>query len=135
MGTMLALLAPVIPEIYNTEPHVRAIATKLLYVVAVFMPAYSFSHCCYFTLRSGGRTMITFFFDSIFTWGVNVSVAWVLAYKTNMDIVPLYFCVQALEMIKVSSALFWSRRASGFIIRYARSQRGKGRVECLNTLE
>ena len=30
MGTMLALLAPVIPEIYNTEPHVRAIATKLL---------------------------------------------------------------------------------------------------------
>ena len=101
MGTMLALLAPVIPEIYNTEPHVRAIATKLLYVVAVFMPAYSFSHCCYFTLRSGGRTMITFFFDSVFTWGVNVSVAWVLAYKTNMDIVPLYFCVQALEMIKV----------------------------------
>ena len=65
------------------------------------MPAYSFSHCCYFTLRSGGRTMITFFFDSVFTWGVNVSVAWVLAYKTNMDIVPLYFCVQALEMIKV----------------------------------
>ena len=48
------------------------------------------------TLRSGGRTMITFFFDSVFTWGVNVSVAWVLAYKTNMDIVPLYFCVQAL---------------------------------------
>ena len=45
--------------------------------------------------------MITFLFDSVFTWGVNVPVACLLAYKTGMDIVPLYFCVQALELVKV----------------------------------
>ena len=101
MATFLALFAPAIPNIYNTEPHVRQIATQLIYVVAVMMPAYSFSHCCYFTLRSGGKTIITFLFDSVFTWCVNVPVAWLLAYKTGLGIVPLYFGVQALEMVKV----------------------------------
>ena len=101
MATLLALFAPAIPSIYNTEPHVRQIATQLIYVVAVMMPAYSFSHCCYFTLRSGGKTIITFLFDSVFTWCVNVPAAWLLAYKTGLGIVPLYFGVQALEMVKV----------------------------------
>ena len=101
MATLLALFAPAIPNIYNTEPHVRQIAIQLIYVVAVMMPAYSFSHCCYFTLRSGGKTIITFLFDSVFTWCVNVPAAWLLAYKTGLGIVPLYFGVQALEMVKV----------------------------------
>ena len=101
MATLLALFAPAIPNIYNTESHVRQIATQLIYVVAVMMPAYSFSHCCYFTLRSGGKTIITFLFDSVFTWCVNVPAAWLLAYKTGLGIVPLYFGVQALEMVKV----------------------------------
>lgn len=101
MATLLALFAPAIPNIYNTEPHVRQIATQLIYVVAVMMPAYSFSHCCFFTLRSGGKTIITFLFDSVFTWCVNVPAAWLLAYKTGLGIVPLYFGVQALEMVKV----------------------------------
>ena len=101
MATLLALFAPTIPNVYNTEPHVRQIATQLIYVVAVMMPAYSFSHCCYFTMRSGGKTIITFLFDSVFTWCVNVPAAWLLAYKTGLGIVPLYFGVQALEMVKV----------------------------------
>ena len=101
MSILLILFAPSIPHIYNTEPHVRQIATQLLYVIAMMMPAYSFSHCCYFTLRSGGKTIITFLFDSVFTWCVNVPTAWLLAYRTGMGIVPLYFCVQALELIKV----------------------------------
>ena len=101
MGTLLVIFAPAIPHIYNTEPHVRQIATQLLYVIALMMPAYSFSHCCYFTLRSGGKTIITFLFDSVFTWCVNVPAAWLLAYRTGVGIVPLYFCVQALELVKV----------------------------------
>ena len=100
MGLVLALLAPEIPHIYNTEPHVREIASQLLYVVALMMPVYSFAHCCYFTLRSGGRTIITFLFDSVFTWGVCVPIAFLLAYATQMPIVPMYLLVQSLELVK-----------------------------------
>lgn len=100
MSTLVFALAPVVPHIYNTEPHVREIATQMLYVVAGMMPLYAFCHCCYFTLRSGGRTIITFLFDSVYTWGVCVPVAYVLAYKTALPIVPLYLAVQSLELIK-----------------------------------
>ena len=100
MSGLLIALSPVIPHIYNTEQHVRDIASQLLCVVAVMMPMYSFCHCCYFTLRSGGRTIITFLFDSCFTWCLNVPLAYVLGYYTQLPIVPFYFAVQALELVK-----------------------------------
>lgn len=100
MSGLLIALSPVIPHIYNTEQHVRDIAAQLLCVVAVMMPMYSFCHCCYFTLRSGGRTIITFLFDSCFTWCLNVPLAYVLGYYTQLQIVPFYFAVQALELVK-----------------------------------
>ena len=106
MGALLFALSPVIPHIYNTEPHVREIATQMLWVVALMMPVYSAAHCCYFTLRSGGRTIITFIFDSGFTWCVCVPVTFALAYLTAMPIVPLYLCVQSLEMGKVIIGLW-----------------------------
>ncbi|MBP3427372.1 MAG: MATE family efflux transporter [Clostridia bacterium] len=101
MGVMILLLAPAIPQIYNTEQHVRDIATDLLDVIAVMMPLYAIAHCCYFTLRSGGRTIITFIFDSGYTWCICVPGAYILAHLTQLPIVPLYFGVQALELIKV----------------------------------
>ena len=101
MGTSLFALSSVIPQIYNTEPHVRHMAMQMLWVVAASMPLYSISHCCYFTLRSGGRTIITFIFDSGFTWGICVPVAYMLANMTALPIVPLYLAVQSLELIKV----------------------------------
>lgn len=100
MGSIMALLAPVIPNIYNTEPHVKDMATKFLFTVAALMPVFSFAHCCYFTLRSGGRTILTFVFDSVFTWGIVVPFAYSLASFTALPIVPLYFAVQSLEFVK-----------------------------------
>ena len=101
MSTLLLALSPVIPHIYNTEPHVRELAMQMLWVVAAMMPMYSMAHCCYFTLRSGGRTIITFFFDSGFTWGVCVPVAYILANLTQLPVVPMYLAVQSLELLKV----------------------------------
>ncbi len=100
MGGAMAILAPFIPKVYNVEADVRSMATKLLYIVSVLMPVYAFAHNCYFTIRSGGRTVVTFLFDSVFTWGVVVPFAFVLANYTALSILPLYFAVQSLEFVK-----------------------------------
>ncbi len=100
MGSLLALLAPYIPQMYNTEQEVRGFATSFLYVVASIMPIEAFAHACYFTIRSGGRTGITFAFDSLFTWGVSVPAAIILANFTNVPIVLLFFIVKFLDAIK-----------------------------------
>lgn len=100
MGSIMALLAPFIPQIYNTEIEVKQMATQFLYIVAALMPAFAFAHNCYFTLRSGGRTIITFLFDSAFSWIIMVPAAFTLSKYTNIPIVPLYFAVQSLDIIK-----------------------------------
>ena len=100
IGALMFLVAPLVPRIYNTETSVRETASALLRVLAVCMPLFSVSNCCYFTLRSGGRTMITFLFDSVFTWCANYSCARLLCTCTALPVVTVYACVQALEIVK-----------------------------------
>ena len=102
MGGIMQFFAPLVPQIYNTEASVQQMATQFLRIVAVMMPVFSFSHCCYFTLRSGGRTWVTFVFDCLFTWCVSIPIAWLLANRTAMPVVRLYLCVQGLDLIKMA---------------------------------
>ena len=94
------------PQIYNTSEEIRALATSFITVSAIIMPFCSFSHASYFTLRSGGKTMVTFLFDSVFTWIVVVPTAFLLAHFTGLGIVSVYFLVQATELIKVVIGYF-----------------------------
>lgn len=99
-GVML-ILGGLFPQIYNTTDEIKALATDFIAVSALIMPFCAFCHCSYFTLRSGGKTFVTFLFDSVFTWVVVVPAAYVLAHFTGLGIVSVYFLVQATEMIKV----------------------------------
>ena len=94
------------PQIYNTSEEIRALATRFIAVSAIIMPFCSFSHASYFTLRSGGKTMVTFLFDSVFTWIIIVPTAFLLAHFTGLGIVSVYFLVQATELIKVVIGYF-----------------------------
>ena len=100
MGSILASLSSVIPLLYNTTDSVRMIAERFLVVVGLFMPIYSFAHGCYFTLRSGGRTVLTTLFDSGYTWFICVPIAFVLANFTSLPILPLFIIIQCIDIIK-----------------------------------
>ncbi|MBQ5823549.1 MAG: MATE family efflux transporter [Clostridia bacterium] len=100
MGALLAACSPFIPYIYNTTENVRELATKLLLVGAAIMPVMAFAHDCYFTIRSGGRTLLTFVFDSCSMWLIAVPLAMVLANFTDLPIVPLFIVVQLIEVFK-----------------------------------
>ena len=69
-------------------------------ICAVVMPIDAFAHATYFTLRSGGKTLITFVFDSGFMWVVSVPVAFVLSNFTALNILWLYTIVQLINLIK-----------------------------------
>lgn len=100
LGGAMAAVAPFVPHIYNTSDTVKNMATNLLYVVSFMMPFHAFTHGCYFALRSGGKTGITFAFDSGFNWVFSFPLAFVLANFTGMPIVLMYLCVHLLELIK-----------------------------------
>lgn len=100
VGALLFLTAPLFPSVYNTTDSIKALAASLLRVAAVMMPINAFVHMAYFTLRSGGKTIVTFLFDSVFVWGVSIPVAFALSRFTGLPVLELYIIVQALELIK-----------------------------------
>ena len=100
VGTVLIMIAPLFPQLYNTTDEVKEIAKNLIYVVAIMMPMNAFLHASYFTLRSGGKTVITFFFDSVFICCVSVPAAFVLAHYTQIPIISMFVLVQCIDLIK-----------------------------------
>ena len=99
-GAVMIALSPLFPRIYNTTDDIRALAVKFIIVAAIFMPAYAFTNASYFTIRSGGKTIVTFLFDSVFVWAVSIPLAMCLARLTVWNIVLIYFICQSAEIIK-----------------------------------
>ena len=69
-------------------------------ITAVAMPIDAFAHATYFTLRSGGKTFITFLFDSGFVWCVTLPIAFLLSRYTNMNVLILFGITQFINIFK-----------------------------------
>ena len=101
LTVILIALAKWFPKLYDTTETSKEMATVFITITAIFFPLQGFLNSLYFTLRSGGKTVITFIFDSIFSWTVCGTCAFILSHYTNMHIFGIYIAVQCLDFIKV----------------------------------
>lgn len=114
IGLLLIAASPYIPLLYNTEPAVRELAREMLMVAGASLPIHAFIHAAYFTIRSGGKTVVTFFFDCVYTWVVSVPLSFVLCRYTALPMVAVYAAVQFIDVIKLFIAVpllrsgFWA---------------------------
>lgn len=99
-GGLMAAVSGLFPQIYNTTDAVRMLATQLICVSAAMMPFNSYTNATYFTLRSGGQTMVTFLFDSCFVWVCCVPLAFCLSRFARLSILPLYILCQGMDLVK-----------------------------------
>ncbi len=100
VGLIIIALSGLFPEFYNTTAEVKEIARMLIIAIGIYMPIQAFNHTSYFTIRSGGQTIITFLFDSVFMWVVAIPFAFVLSRYTALAIFPLYLACHLIEIIK-----------------------------------
>ncbi len=100
VALVMFCLAPFFPLLYNTEEDVRRLAKYFIMITAFFMPQNAFLHASYFTLRSGGRTIVTFLFDSVFIWCVSVTIAFTLSRFTALPVTTVFALVQVGDIIK-----------------------------------
>ncbi|MCR5155950.1 MAG: MATE family efflux transporter [Butyrivibrio sp.] len=100
MGGLLAIAAPLIPRIYNIEPDIKKLATEFILVVACMMPIHAFANVSYFTMRSGGKTAITFLFDSCYAWVISVPTAYMLSRFTTLPAINVFIIVNLVEIGK-----------------------------------
>ncbi len=99
-GGLMLLVAPEFPLLYNTSEKVRHMATTFIIIVACFLPQNAMLNTCYFTLRSGGKTLLAFFFDSFYVWCVNIVLAYLLTKFSSLTVLQIFLCVQFSDSFK-----------------------------------
>ena len=100
MGSIMFATSGLFPQLYNTNDQARGIATAFIMIQSVAMTKDAFLHGSYFTLRSGGKTIITFLFDSVFMLAVSVPLAYVLSHYTEMSVIWIFALVHAADLLK-----------------------------------
>lgn len=100
IAVLMLILARFFPLLYNTNDEARTLAAYFIMIASVFMPMHAFLHAAYFTLRSGGKTIITFLFDSVFVWCVSVTIAFTLSRYTALSVIAVFTFVQMGDLIK-----------------------------------
>ena len=105
-GLIMAACSGLFPKIYNTTDAVRHLATYLICVNACIMPFDAYVNATYFTLRSGGQTLVTFLFDSCFVWTCCVPLAYCLSRFTSLTIVPLFAICLSTTLLKCAVGAF-----------------------------
>jgi len=109
LGGLLACLAGIIPNWFAVTDEAKHLASQTLIIAGVSLPIHAFLHATYFTIRSGGKTFITFLFDSVYTWCVPAVLAFVLSRYTGASVVTMYFCIQFIDVTKLVIGLFMLR--------------------------
>ncbi len=101
IAVIMAAAAPLLPQIYNTTADVRSLAAAFIRLTALYLPMEAVINAFYFTMRSGGKTLVTFLFDSFYTWVYSVPIAFILARFTAMPIVPMFAVIHGANVLKL----------------------------------
>ena len=100
-GLVLFFASDLFPMLYNTTPEVKALSSSFIKCYVVYLPMSSLMNSFYFAIRSGGKTVITFIFDSIYMLCVTVPFTFILAKFTDIHIIPVYALSLGIEIFKV----------------------------------
>ena len=71
------------------------------------MPIMAYAHASYFTLRAGGKTLITLLMDGIFSIFLVFPLAYCLSHCTSLDIIYVYTIVEMTNLVKSIIATFF----------------------------
>lgn len=109
VSLVLLPIAKYFPLIYKTEPSIQEMATFLILIQALASPMWAYTNVCYFALRSGGRTGITFLFDFTFSWVIQIPLAFWLARYSTVEIHMMAVLIIFSEIIKVVAGYLLTR--------------------------
>lgn len=106
VGIVLIILAPLFPEFYNTTDDVKLMATNMLRVGGEFLWISALYNASYFTLRSGGKTVLTLLFDSVGIVLISYPISFLLAKFTDLNVVLMYLIISVIDLYKVVLGLY-----------------------------
>ena len=109
---LMVCISPVFPLLYNTTDYIRHLASNFILISAVMMPFCAYTHASYFIMRSGGNTVITVIFDSVYTWVLVVPLAYYLSRYTGLSVSWMLGLVRGMEIVKCLLGFLFVRSGS-----------------------
>jgi Na+-driven multidrug efflux pump len=108
-GLFMAAANRLFPQFYQTTDSVRAIASGLILIASCDVLLQAYIYPVYFTLRAGGKTMITFFFDCGAIWILSLPLAYFLSRYSELHVFVIYAIVTGVDLIKCIIGIFMLR--------------------------
>ena len=99
-GAVTAAFSGLFPMLFQTTDSVRRLSTWLIVIASCGMPLQAYIFPVYFVLRAGGKTGITFIFDSGAIWILMLPIAFTLSRFTALPILLIYGLCNAMDIIK-----------------------------------
>ena len=108
-GGLMAGISGVFPRLYQTDDSVRTLATGLILIASADVVMQSYIYPVYFTLRAGGRTILTFLFDCMSIWLLSLPTAFLLSHYTDLHVLVIYGICIGLDFVKCVIGFFMLR--------------------------
>ena len=109
-GILIATCSLFFPDLYNTTDEVRALASSFIITVAISAPIQAILNASYFTLRSGGKTLLTFLFDSAYVWCFTIPLSYCMIRFTTLPVEWVYFMCYNSDIIRCIIGIVLVRR-------------------------
>ena len=101
VGVVLLGLGMVVPQIYTSQPEeVKNLARLFIWCEAAGAPFRAYGNATYYTIRSGGNTVMTFLYDCGSIWFLSAATAYFLTHFTSLGVVTIYLAVKLVEGVK-----------------------------------
>ena len=99
-GGLVVSLSGAFPMLYNTTEEVRLLATRTILISGALMPLQAYSFPVYFTLRAGGKTVITTLFDCGTIWFLYLPISFLLSRFTGLPFLAIYAICNCTDLLK-----------------------------------
>ena len=108
VGLLCMLLVPVVFR--NLSTNSQNICRRMVFVMAVYMPAWVYMNGQFAVSRAGGDTMMGMLVDGIGNLGVVIPGIFILAKFTSVGPVAMYAIIKFVEVPKIMIAHFWLKK-------------------------
>ena len=107
-GLLTMFLVPVVFR--NLSPESQEICSKMVFTMALFMPAWVYVNAQFAISRAGGDTTMGMVVDGITTLGIILPGIFIMALCTSAGPILMYISIKLVDFIKIAIAAIWLKK-------------------------
>ncbi|MBP5697225.1 MAG: polysaccharide biosynthesis C-terminal domain-containing protein [Treponema sp.] len=123
VGLVTILLVPIVFR--HLSPQSQSICKSMVFVMALYMPAWVYINGQFSVSRAGGDTMMGMLVDGISNVFVVIPGIFLMAKLTSIGPVIMYTIIKAVEFPKIAIATWWLKKEKWLVNLAAKNEAGK----------